>query len=229
MKAVVKIKKGLGLNVIEVPYPKLNSQSAIVKVAACGICGADLESYLGRVSKYANLPMIFGHEYTGEIAEMGEEAKGFKVGEKVVVQPFIGMCGECYYCKIGETWSCSKRRIMGGMAEYAAVPIRNIYPIPKNYDIESAALCEPFAVALHAIHMTAFKVLDTAVVLGSGPIGLMTTLALKIAGASLIVITGLRDDVSPRLELAAKVGADAVVNVEETNPVDTVIDMTKGL
>lgn len=229
MKAIAKTEPGIGVEVLDVPYPELTSDSVIVRTIACGICGADLEVYLGRMSKFAKLPMIMGHEFSGEIEEIGEEVEGFTKGEKVVVQPFTGMCDKCYYCKTGQAWSCPSRRIMGGMTEYVAVPSKNIYPIPKNVTSEEAALCEPFAVALHAVQISSFKILDTAAVLGAGPIGLMTLMALKTAGAGLIVVTGTRDDVSPRLELAAKMGADATVNIEEENPVDTVMDLTKGL
>jgi len=229
LKAIVKTKPGIGAEVLDVPYPELTPKSVIVKTIACGICGADLEKYLGRMSKYDRLPAVLGHELSGEIVEIGREVEGFTPGERVVVQPFTGMCGKCYYCKTGQAWSCSSRRIMGGMAEYVAVPSENLYPIPENVDPEEAALCEPFAVALHALHVSSFKILDTAAVLGPGPIGLMTVMALKAAGACLVVVTGTKDDASPRLELAAKIGADATVNVEEENPVDVVMDLTKGL
>lgn len=229
MKAVVKAKPGVGIKLLDIPYPKLTPKSVILKTIACGICGADLEVYLGRTSKFQKLPMVLGHEFSGEIVEVGEEVEGFTEGEKVVVQPFTGMCGECYYCKTGQVWSCPSRKILGGMTEYVAVPSENLYSIPKTIDPEEAALFEPLAVAIHAIHISSFKILDTAVVLGPGPIGLMTLMALKAAGTGLVVVTGTKEDASPRLELAAKIGADATVNVNKENPVDLVMDATKGL
>jgi len=229
VKAIVKSKPDVGVEALDIPYPELAPKSVIIKTIACGICGADLEAYLGRISKLARLPMIMGHELSGEIVEIGEEVEGFTVGEKVVVQPFTGMCGRCYYCKTGQAWSCSSRRMVGGMAEYVAVSSENLYPIPKNVDPEEAALCEPFAVALHALQISSFKILDAAAVLGPGPIGLMTLMALKRAGAGLVVVTGTRDDVSPRLESAARMGADKTVNIDEEDPVEVVMGLTEDL
>lgn len=228
MKAIVKNKQGIGVEVCDIPYPKLTPDSVIVKTIASGICGADLELYQGRISKYVRLPVVMGHEFSGEILEIGDDVEGIELGEKVVIQPFTGMCGRCYYCKIGQFWSCSSRRLIGGMAEYVAVPIENIYSIPDYMDSVEASLLEPFAVALHALHVSSLKILDTVAVLGPGPIGLMMVIALRKAGASLIIVSGTKDDVSPRLRLAEKIGADVIVNIEEDDPVKKVMDMTRG-
>lgn len=229
MKAVLKTGLGIGVEVLDVPYPKLTSTSVIMKTIACGICGADLEVYQGRLSKLAKLPMIMGHEVSGEIVEAGDGVTDFTAGDRVVIQPFTGMCGKCYYCKTGQAWSCPSRRMIGGMAEYVSVPNENLYLIPENMKPEEAPLCEPFAVALHALHAASFNILETAVVLGPGPVGLMTLMALRAAGAGLVVVTGTGKDVSPRLELATKIGADATVNIEEANAVNVVKTLTKGL
>jgi L-iditol 2-dehydrogenase len=229
LKAVLKTGPGVGVEVRDVPYPKMDATSVIMKTLACGICGADLEVYQGRLSKFATLPMIMGHEVSGEIVEVGEEVTDFTAGDRVVIQPFTGMCGKCYYCKTGQAWSCPSRRMIGGMAEYVAVPHANLYRIPATVTPEEAPLCEPFAVALHALHAASFRILETAAVLGPGPVGLMTLLALRAAGTGLVVVTGTGNDVSPRLELAATIGADATVNVDEENPVDTVKTLTHGL
>ncbi len=229
MKAVLKTGSGIGVEVLDVPYPKLTSTSVIMKTIACGICGADLEVYQGRLSKLAKLPMIMGHEVSGEIVEAGDGVTDFTAGDRVVIQPFTGMCGKCYYCKTGQAWSCPSRRMIGGMAEYVSVPNENLYLIPENMKPKEAPLCEPFAVALHALHAASFNILETAVVLGPGPVGLMTLMALRAAGAGLVVVTGTEKDVSPRLELAVKIGADATVNIEEANAVNVVKTLTKGL
>ncbi len=229
LKAVLKTKPGVGVEVGDVPYPTVDATSVIMKTLACGICGADLEVYQGRLSKFATLPMIMGHEVSGEIVEVGDRITDFTVGDKVVIQPFTGMCGVCYYCKTGQAWSCPSRRMIGGMAEYVAVPHANLYHIPATVKPEDAPLCEPFAVALHALHAASFQILETAAVLGPGPVGLMTLLALRAAGAGLVVVTGTGNDVSPRLELATSIGADATVNVDEEDPVDRVKALTRGL
>jgi len=229
LKAIVKTKPGRGVEVLDVPYPEVTATSAVLKTLACGICGADLEVYQGRLSKFAKLPMIMGHEVSGEVVEIGEDVEGFTVGDRVVVQPFTGMCGTCYYCKTGQAWSCASRRMIGGMTEYVAVPAENLYPLPKTLEPEEGPLCEPFAVALHALHVASFKILETAAVLGPGPIGLMVLAALKAAGAGLVVVTGTQDDVSPRLALASELGADAAVNIDDGNPVEVVKDFTEGL
>jgi L-iditol 2-dehydrogenase len=228
LKAVLKTTPGIGLEVLDIPYPQLSSDTVIIKTLACGVCGADLEVYSGRLSKFAQLPMILGHEITGEVMELGDAVNNYAIGDKVVVQPFTGMCGRCYYCKTGQLWSCSSRHMIGGMAEYVAVPSQNLYLIPSNMSPLEAALCEPLAVALHALHIANFKVAYTAAVLGPGPIGLLTALMLKHAGASQIIITGTQSDASPRLETAKGI-ADIVVNIATDNPVPIVKNATNGL
>lgn len=118
--------------------------------------------------------------------------------------------------------------MIGGMAEYVSIPSQNLYLIPRNMDPLDAALCEPLAVALHAIHIANFKAAYSAVVLGPGPIGLLTSLMLRHAGASQIIITGTQADVSPRLEAAIGI-ADAVVNVDDEDPISIVKSATDGL
>lgn len=228
MKAIAKTQPGIGIDTIDVPYPQLSTNSVIIKTIACGICGADLEVYMGRLSKFGTLPMILGHEFTGEIVEIGEQVEGYNLKDQVVVQPFTGMCGNCYYCTTGQPWSCSSRRMLGGLAEYVAVPANNLYRIPSNISAYEATLCDPFAVAAHALHISGFRLLDTAVVLGPGPIGLMTSMALKHAGASLIIVTGTNSDVSPRLELASRF-ADTIINIDAEDPVPKVNELTSGL
>jgi L-iditol 2-dehydrogenase len=228
LKAIIKTKPGVGLEVLDIPYPQLSSDTVIIKTLACGICGADLEVYSGRLSKFAKLPMVLGHEITGEIVELGEDVSNFTIGDKVVAQPFTGMCGHCYYCKIGQPWSCSSRHMIGGMAEYVAVPSRNLYSIPDNLTPLDAALCEPLAVALHAVHISNFKSAYTAAVLGPGPIGLLTALMLKHAGATQIIVTGTQADVSPRLETASEV-ADITINIDVDDPIPIVQKVTNKL
>ncbi len=228
LKAILKTKPGLGLEVLDIPYPQLSSNTVIIKTLACGICGADLEVYSGRLSKFAKLPMVLGHEITGEVVELGEDITNFTIGDKVVVQPFTGMCGHCYYCKTGQPWSCSSRHMIGGMAEYVAVPSQNLYSIPDSITPLDAALCEPLAVALHAIHISNFKSAYTAAVLGPGPIGLLTALMLKRAGATHIIVTGTQADVSPRLETASEI-ADITINIDDHDPIPIVQKVTNKL
>ena len=228
LKAILKTKPGVGLEVLDIPYPQLSSDTVIIKTLACGICGADLEVYSGRLSKFAKLPMVLGHEIAGEIVELGEDVSNFTIGDKVVVQPFTGMCGNCYYCKTGQPWSCSSRHMIGGMAEYVAVPSQNLYLIPNHFTPLDAALCEPLAVALHAIHISNFKSAYTAAVLGPGPIGLLTALMLKHAGATQIIVTGTQADISPRLETASEI-ADITINIDVDDPIPIVQKATNKL
>jgi L-iditol 2-dehydrogenase len=226
LKAILKTKPGVGLEVLDIPFPQLSSDTVIIKTLACGICGADLEVYSGRLSKFAKLPMVLGHEITGEVVELGEDVSNFTIGDNVVVQPFTGMCGHCYYCKTGQPWSCSSRRMIGGMAEYVAVPSQNLYLIPDTITPLDAALCEPLAVALHAIHISNFRSAYTAAVLGPGPIGLLTALMLKHAGATQIIVTGTQADVSPRLDIASEI-ADIAINIDVDDPIPIVQKVTK--
>jgi L-iditol 2-dehydrogenase len=238
VRAVVRAQSGKGIEVVDEPYPEARTGYVIVRIKAAGICGTDLHTY-----KNANHPQSqsallrpLGHEGSGIVEEVGKGVEGFDVGNRVTFNPYAsrvgGFCGVCESCLRGEPLGCTKRHLMcagGTMAEYASIRGDALYRLPDNISFEEGAMCEPFAVGLSAVHEVAgFRTGQSLCILGPGPIGLCVLLAAKLMSPSLAIVTGLSADKSPRLELARRFGADAIVNVEEEDPVERVMEMTKG-
>ena len=240
MKAALWYGKN-DVRVEEIEEPKVVKGSVKIKVEWCGICGSDLHEYLGgpifipvgqpHPLSGNTAPVVLGHEFSGEIVEIGEGATKFSVGDRVAVEPIVA-CGKCPACREGKYNLCSSLGFHGlcgsggGFAEYTVFPEEFVHKIPDNMSYEQAALIEPMAVALHSIRMANFKTGDTAIVLGSGPIGLATIECLKAAGAKLVVVLQRK---SVRQEYARKAGADVVLDPNEVNIVEEVKKLTGGI
>jgi L-iditol 2-dehydrogenase len=216
MKALVKSKPGLdGLNLEQVPIPVPQKGQLLVKVKACAICGTDLHIQYDEYISYP--PVILGHEFFGEIVEMGQDVTGFELGEHVAAMTATSTCGQCPACKSGFLMRCAKRRSVGSgfngaMAEYIAIPAAISYKIPQDkWDDLSMAICEPLSCAAHLVFNRAeVKAGDIAVVLGPGVLGLATIQLLKLQGA-FVIASGTPVDLE-RLELAKEMGADEIVS-----------------
>lgn len=229
------------VRVEEIEEPKVLEGTVKVKVKWCGICGSDLHEYLGGpifipVGKPHPLsknvaPVVLGHEFSGEVVEVGEGVSKFKKGDRVIVEPMV-VCGECPACKEGKYNLCEKLGFHGlcgsggGFAEYTVFPQEYIHKIPEGMSYEQAALVEPMAVALHSIRIAKFVTGNTALVLGSGPIGLATIECLKAAGASLVIVLQRK---SIRQEYAKRAGADYVLDPNECDIATEVKKLTGGL
>ena len=160
--------------------------------------------------------------------------KGFRVGDRVTFDSTI-WCGECFYCRRGEVNLCDNRQVLGvspgeyrrhgAFAEYVAVPQRILYRLPDELSFEHAAMIEAVSVAVHAVSITPVKLDDTAVVVGSGMIGLLAVQALKLAGCGRVIAVDVDD---ARLRMAAELGADAQVNSKSADAVDFIRGMTAG-
>jgi L-iditol 2-dehydrogenase len=183
-----------GKNKIElkdVPVPSPDPGEVLLRVRACGVCGSDLHSYRGDVPA---LPSISpGHEFAGEVAEVGEAVHRFASGDRVVVEPWR-TCRKCTYCRTGSYQLCPKRVFVGtfapgGLSEYVAVPDYTLYTLPDGLDFELAALVEPLAVAVHGLHVVDLSFGERVVVLGSGSIGVMAALAARALGAAEVIST----------------------------------------
>ncbi len=222
MKAAV-FHSAHNITVEEVPYPSLDPDGVIMKVRACGICGSDLHLYRhgGRDGT------IMGHEFSGDIVEIGSEVKGINKGDRVVAMSGRG-CGQCYFCKRGEFIRCSRLiflgyGIQGAFAEYVSVPNfkLDLYcaKLPDALTYEEGATAEPLAVALYAITQTQPKPEDTVVVIGLGIIGLCIIQILKSMGATKIIAGGRR---VKRLQIAKEGGADVVVDAAKEDIVAVV-------
>lgn len=240
MKAALWYGKN-DVRVEDVESPKVIPGTVKIKVKWCGICGSDLHEYLGGpifipvgqvhpLSKN-KAPVILGHEFSGEIVEVGEGVTKFNIGDRVVVEPIVA-CGKCPACKEGKYNLCSSLGFHGlcgsggGLAEYTVFPEEYIHKIPDNMSFEQAALIEPMAVALHSIRVANFKTGDTALVLGSGPIGVATIECLKAAGAKLIIVLQRK---SIRQEYALRAGANVVLDPNEVDIVEEVKKLTDGV
>lgn len=240
MKAALWYGKN-DVRVEEIAEPKIVKGSVKIKVEWCGICGSDLHEYLGgpifipvgqpHPLSGNTAPVVLGHEFSGEIVEIGEGVTKFNVGDRVAVEPIVA-CGKCAACREGKYNLCSSLGFHGlcgsggGFAEYTVFPEEFVHKIPDNMSYEQAALIEPMAVALHSIRMANFKTGDTAIVLGSGPIGLATIECLKAAGAKLVVVLQRK---SIRQEYAKKAGADVVLDPNEVNIIEEVKKLTNGV
>lgn len=237
MKAVMKTKPQAGLEVKEIPKPTLPKNfptgEVIVKVGACGVCGTDIGVYHWTpwTARFMQIPRVIGHEMAGTIVEVGKECEHWKVGDRIVSDTYLG-CGKCYFCQIGKFNLCDNRQSMGlnmdgGMAEYVAIPVMNLFPLPLNVSFETGAAIEPLGVAMHAFEESGFKPGDTILILGPGPIGLGLLLIAKAAASSKVFMTGISSD-SLRLDKAKKLGADACFNVDAEDPVKHIMDATCG-
>jgi L-iditol 2-dehydrogenase len=212
MKALV-LKEYNHLVYEDVPEPQIAPDEVLVQVKACGICGSDVHGVDGSTGRRIP-PIIMGHEAAGVIADVGSEVSAWRKGDRVTFDIAI-YCGGCYFCRRGLVNLCDNRRILGvstpefrmhgAYAEYVAVPQQVLYRLPEALSFERAAMMEPVSVAAHAIERTPISLHDTAVVVGSGMIGLLIVQFLKMAGCGQIIAVDLEQD---RLDMACSLGAD---------------------
>lgn len=203
------------IEAVELPVPDIGNGEALIRVEACGICGSDLGIVSGTHPR-AKEPLTLGHELCGRIVALDTEANGFHTGERVAVFPLLS-CGTCFVCRHGNPHVCRKLRLYGfdvdgGMAQYVKVRAGNLIRLPPNLPPLLGAMIEPLAVAVHALSRAPLQDVRTAVVMGAGPIGILTALVARARGVEEILIS----DVVPfRRELAASLGLHAVAADQE--------------
>jgi len=234
MKALLKTQKGVGyVEVRDVAEPAPGPGEVKIKIAACGVCGSDIHVFHDTFPYWP--PVILGHEFTGTIVELGPGCKLFQTGQRVVAEPHTRACGVCYLCRTGNIQICPQKRspgwgIDGGMAEYICYPEKLLHPIPEDMTWDQAAVVEPTANAVtDLLERTGVSAGDFVVVQGPGPIGLMTAMVARAAGASEVVVIGAPGDAAMRLKKARELGFEKTINIGETDPVQAVMDMTGGL
>ena len=170
----------------EVPEPTVEPGTVIVRPEAVGICGSEVEGYLGKMGNRTP-PLVMGHEFAGTVIEIGEGVDKDLVGRTVAVNP-LSSDGTCRLCRAGYTNLCPDRKLVGihspgGFAEYALAPGQNVYPLPEGVEVRTGALAEPLANGVHALRLgLAGHLVENAVVIGAGTIGLMCIQAAVLDG-----------------------------------------------
>ncbi len=220
---------GKDIRIEDTPKPTVRSHDVLVRVRSVGICGSELHAYEG-ISKRRRPPLIMGHEFSGEITELGGNAEYLSEGDRVAVDPVI-RCGACDQCLRGQGNVCRNLRLTGlhtsgAFAEYVSAPARNCHKLSDNVSFEEGSVAEPVSVAVHAVNRTPIKLGDTVAVIGAGIIGLTVLQAAKLAGAARVFVTDILDY---RLDFARRVGADMTVNSAAENPVEKIRKATDGL
>jgi len=206
--------------------PTPESDEVLIQVGACGVCMTDYHMYHGSFA--VETPVVLGHESAGTVVETGDEAEGFEPGDRVAMNPIVP-CNECSACKRGATNLCENNTTIGGagetvvngaFAEYVAVPTGNVERI-GDLPFRTAALAEPLGCCVHGVRRSGVGHGDSVALIGAGPIGLLLLQTLHNRGASPIVVSELDPD---RRRLAAELGADAVIDPAETDPVAAILD-----
>lgn len=215
----------------DVPEPEMEADEVLIQVKACGICGSDVHGVDGSSGRRIP-PLIMGHEASGVIAKAGKHVQDFLEGERVTFDSTIS-CGKCYFCRKGQINLCDNRRVLGvaceehrhdgAFAEYVAVPERILYKLPDDVSFEQAAMVEPVSIAVHAVELTPVSLNDTAVVVGSGMIGLLLIQALRTAGCGRIIAVDIEQR---KLELASQLGADDVLRADRVDVPEEVCKLT---
>lgn len=208
MKAVVINAPG-DIQFQEVPVPTLNPNEVRLSVKAVGICASDLDRIYGGKAYY--YPIILGHEMAGEVIELGSDVKEVKIGDRCTVIPLIP-CFKCEWCKNGQYSLCDDydyfgSRTSGGFAQFLNVPERNLLILPSNVDFESGAIVEPIAVSIHSLLGVDFNSINSVMVAGAGPLGLLIAQTARIMGAKNIIISDLN---LARLKIGERLGFFAI-------------------
>lgn len=230
MKALVKTALGFGnLEIQDKPEPTPGKDQVKIEVKYAGICGSDIHTYEGHYKVAA--PVTLGHEFSGEIVEVGEGVTDFKPGDRVTSETTFYICGECEYCQAGDYNLCNHRKGLGtqqdgGFTKYLIARKDSLHHLPENVDYKSAAMTEPLACTHHGVAKTDIHDGDLVIVIGPGPIGLFTAQVAKSRGAK-VMITGLTND-QVRLDKADELGIDFVVNTQEQDVKELVNSLTDG-
>jgi threonine 3-dehydrogenase len=232
MKALVKAKSEPGIWMEDVPMPVYGPNDVLVKIHKTAICGTDIHIYNWDDWAEATVPvpMVIGHEFFGEILELGKEVKTLKVGQRVSGEGHV-ICGTCRNCRAGRQHLCRTTlgigvNRQGCFAEYLAIPASNVLSLPDNITADQAAILDPLGNATHCA--LSFNLIgEDVLITGAGPIGIMAVAIAKHAGARHVVITDINDY---RLDLARKTGATRAINIKHDTLDDTMVDlqMTEG-
>ncbi|BDM62756.1 L-threonine 3-dehydrogenase [Shewanella sp. NFH-SH190041] len=232
MKALSKLHAKPGIWQIDAPMPEVGHNDLLIKIRKTAICGTDVHIYNWDdwSQKTIPVPMIVGHEYVGEVVGMGQEVRGFTIGDRVSGEGHI-TCGHCRNCRAGRTHLCRNTsgvgvNRQGAFAEYLVIPAFNAFKIPADISDDLAVIFDPFGNAVHTA-LSFDLVGEDVLITGAGPIGIMAAAVCRHVGARHVVITDVNEY---RLTLAAQMGATRTVNVaqEQLSDVMQQLGMNEG-
>ena len=229
MKGIVKSKPEVGAEFFtDLPIPEVGPRDILVNVKAVAICGTDLHIYnwTAYAQERLKLPMVFGHEFSGDVVKVGDEVTEVKVGDRVAGETHIP-CNNCYMCETDNRHICENMKIIGvhtpgAYADYISFPVDCAYKISDDLSYEKASTMEPMGVGVHGVDKGNVKDQDV-VVFGCGPIGLMAVGAAKVFGAKTSTAIDVFDE---KLEVAKQMGADYVLNSKNQDAVAAVMERT---
>ncbi len=215
MKALV-VEDAKKLVYKDIEIPKVEEGKVLIRVKACGICGSDIPR--ARDGGVHSFPQVVGHEFAGEIVKLGEKVENYKVGDRVTAAPLIP-CEKCENCQKGNPAMCSSysfigSREQGAMAEYVAVPSKNLIKLADNVTYEQGACIEPITVALHGVERVNIISGKRAIVYGCGTIGILLMQCLKAKGLEKVYVVDIDDF---KLSMAKELGAYKVINSLKTD------------
>lgn len=230
MKAAI-LKGVRDIHCADAAEPEISPHQVLVRSAAAGICGTDLHIFRGEFHERVKFPAMLGHEFGGEIVEVGKSVEAWQVGDRVAVDPNIS-CHGCVACLEGHPNACRTLKLLGidmdgGYGQYVAVPKENLYRLPESVPLKHAAMVEMYGLGHHILRRGRVDLGESVVVLGAGRLGLsvLDVLCHGSGAAETMVI-----DIAPfRLETARKLGAEACCNATEVDPIEFVLDQTKGV
>jgi threonine 3-dehydrogenase len=232
MKALVKSRAEPGLWLQDVPEPTIGINDLLIRVLRTGICGTDLHIYDwdAWAQRTVPVPLVIGHEFVGEVVEVGSNVNDFHPGDLVSGEGHL-VCGRCRNCMAGRRHLCAHTQGVGvnragAFAEYIALPMTNVWRHHAGIDLDVAAIFDPFGNAVHTA--LTFPVLgEDVLITGAGPIGVMAAMVVRHAGARHVVITDVNDY---RLDLAHRVGVTRAVDIRDTTlaVVQRELGMTEG-
>jgi L-iditol 2-dehydrogenase len=218
------------LELRQVPLPHPGPGEVLLQIKCAMTCGTDLKAYR-RGHPLWRLPAPFGHEFAGVVAETGAEVENFGPGDAFMAAP-TAPCGECFYCRRGQENLCQQaieKMVMGAYADYllvgAHVVARNAFHKPADLPFEEAALLEPLACVVHAQEIARPEALESVLIIGAGPFGLLHMLALKCLGVHRVVVAGRG---ALRLEWAQQLGADSVIDVSQIGSEEAIARINNG-
>ncbi len=221
------------LEVVDMPKPEVGENDLLVEVRACGICGSDIHGWDGSTGRRIP-PLVMGHEAAGVVSQVGSAVDQFKVGDRITFDSTVS-CGKCPACRQGRINLCQNRQVLGvscnefrrhgAFAQYVLVPQNICYHLPDELPFEHAALIEAVSIAVHAANRTPVRLGDTAVVVGSGMIGLLVIQAIRLAGAARVIAVDIDDN---KLKIAQSLGADHVLNAKQVKVAEQVAALTGG-